>query len=248
MIDMATDSGVLRIATWNLQSCARGIHRVAEQIRAIDADVVLFQEVDRGTRRSGRVDQVAQLAELAGYRDHAFFQAIEWDDCGGYGLAMMSRHPLREARTVRLPTERNTEQRVLGTAVVETPSGALRTAVTHLSHRPFERSLRIRQIGHIHQVLGASDEPIVLAGDFNDLPGSEPHRAVTSRLRDLYDTAGEGDAGTHPFAPGITLRIDYMFACNRIDAHRTRVHATSASDHHALVSDLSFAQAARVAS
>jgi endonuclease/exonuclease/phosphatase family metal-dependent hydrolase len=221
---------------------------VANELRNIDADIVLFQEVDRGTRRSGRVDQVATLAQLAHYSHHHFFHAIEWDEVGSYGLAMISRHPLSDLRTVQLPIERSTEPRVLGTALVHTPHGAVRTGVTHLSHRPFERSLRIRQIARIHEALEGGPEPLLLGGDFNDLPNSEPHRAVTSRYRDLFDAAGEGDAGTHPFAPGITLRIDYVFGCQRVRPHRTRVHNTTASDHHALVTDISFANEARVAS
>jgi hypothetical protein len=34
------------------------LEEVAALVRSVDADVVLLQEVDRGTRRSGNVDQV----------------------------------------------------------------------------------------------------------------------------------------------------------------------------------------------
>src|SRR5438445_7525144 len=40
---------------------------VAALVRTTGADLVLLQEVDRGTRRSGGIDQVATLQKLTGY-------------------------------------------------------------------------------------------------------------------------------------------------------------------------------------
>ena len=42
------------------------LERVAQLIRETSADVVLLQEVDKGTRRSGGVDQPAVLSRLTG--------------------------------------------------------------------------------------------------------------------------------------------------------------------------------------
>ena len=52
--------------------------RVAAVVRETNADVVLLQEVDRGTRRSGGVDQPAELARLTGYAA-SFGRTLDYD-------------------------------------------------------------------------------------------------------------------------------------------------------------------------
>ena len=60
----------LRLASYNIKSAqhvANGLDAVAATLRALDADVVSVQEVDRGTERSNRTDQTAELAERVGF-------------------------------------------------------------------------------------------------------------------------------------------------------------------------------------
>ena len=58
----------LRIAAYNIRH-GRGMDgevdlaRIADVLRALDADVITLQEVDNRTERTGRVDQTAVLAE-----------------------------------------------------------------------------------------------------------------------------------------------------------------------------------------
>jgi endonuclease/exonuclease/phosphatase family metal-dependent hydrolase len=46
--------------------------RVAELVRSTKADIVLLQEVDKGTRRSGNVDQPAVLASTISFSPQQF--------------------------------------------------------------------------------------------------------------------------------------------------------------------------------
>src|SRR5690606_6980259 len=60
------DRGIFRVATYNIHagkdaSQRPNLDRVAAVIDSLGADIVLLQEVDRGTERSGGVDQVAEL-------------------------------------------------------------------------------------------------------------------------------------------------------------------------------------------
>jgi endonuclease/exonuclease/phosphatase family metal-dependent hydrolase len=176
-----------------------------------------------------------------GYPHHQFFAATDWD-VGEYGLALLSRHPLTQPRITRLPILPGIEPRILASAVVALPCGPLSVHVTHLSHRPSEAGLRARQVAHIRDVLARDPLPRVLAGDFNDLPGSDAHRGVTAALVDLFDAAGEGAPGTFPlpvpFLP--PLRIDYVFASAEIRPRRTHVVETAASDHHLLLAHVEY--------
>lgn len=227
------------IATWNVQSCRRGLSQVAWQLGTLGVDIVALQEVDRGTRRSGHVDQTAQLAREAGFPYHEFFPATGRDR-GEYGLALLSRHPIEQPRVVRLPVLAGTESRVLGCAVVHVPGGPLSVYVTHLSHRPSEGIARRWQVRTIHEVLHADPRPKILAGDFNDVPRSATHRALTRHLVDVFDAAGEGEPGTFPLPFGWMgmLRLDYLFASREVRPLVARVVPTAASDHHVLTATI----------
>ena len=79
--------GALRVVSWNLQFCGgraapffyeggsrvrvpradqdRAFGGVVEVLRSLNADVVLLQELDRGSARTDHVDQLARLLSLA---------------------------------------------------------------------------------------------------------------------------------------------------------------------------------------
>src|SRR3954466_7463152 len=96
----------LRVLTYNIHhgegtDGKLDLPRVAGVVKAARPDVVLLQEVDRNTTRTGKVDQAAELARLTGL--HAEFgKAIDLQG-GGYGLATLSRFPLKGVKTDALP-------------------------------------------------------------------------------------------------------------------------------------------------
>ncbi|CAN5562009.1 endonuclease/exonuclease/phosphatase family protein [soil metagenome] len=116
---------VLRLATFNLLhgvSLADGsVEQAALQqvARALDADVVGLQEVDRGQERSGGVDQTAVVAAALGARAWRFVPVLlgtpdgtrSWTaatvddgslvDGPSYGVGLVSRLPVREWAVLR---------------------------------------------------------------------------------------------------------------------------------------------------
>src|SRR5687768_2521432 len=61
----------LRVMSYNIHAGkdaaqVHNLERVAELIRSAGADIVLLQEVDRGTERAARQDHLAELARLTG--------------------------------------------------------------------------------------------------------------------------------------------------------------------------------------
>lgn len=232
----------LRLASWNIQSCLRGLRAVAAQLSELDVDLVALQEVERHTARSACIDQASALAREAGFPHLEFFPAVPRDG-GHYGLALLSRFPLRAARTERLPTPPDLEPRILGSAVLEHPLGALSVNVTHLSHRITASRVRAAQAQHIASRLASLKLPRLLLGDFNDIARSPMHRELADYFLDVFAAVGEGPGGTHPLGPlGRVLppvRIDYCFASTELQPLRARVLRTRASDHHLLVAELS---------
>ena len=88
----------LRVATYNIRAGAdvdRDVSVIAEDIRALDLDVVGLQEVDICTKRSNLTDQLQTIAELAGYPFYRFTFCMDYQD-GEYGTAILSRYPIME--------------------------------------------------------------------------------------------------------------------------------------------------------
>ncbi|MGC4120360.1 MAG: endonuclease/exonuclease/phosphatase family protein [Myxococcales bacterium] len=228
----------MKVATWNIQSCQRGLDAVAAVLCGLDADVVALQEVDRGTLRSGRVDQARRLAQGAGFAHARFFPAVDWGT-GDYGLALLSRWPLAGERVGLLPNEGGREPRIHASAIVEAPGATLSVHLTHLTNLDTVRGLRLAQARRILERLEDDPLPRVLAGDFNALPGGATHRAVRKVMRDAFHSVGEGPAGTYPLPwPLPAARIDYLFVSEGVGVARAHVHATGASDHHPLVAEV----------
>src|SRR5687767_5120548 len=110
---------------------------VAALIRDTRADLVLLQEVDQGTRRSGNVDQPAVLAERTGFHV-AFGSALDYDG-GEYGVAILSRWPITFDTLIHLPVDPpqaraggSHEPRGALRAEIAVPFGVLTVLNTHI--------------------------------------------------------------------------------------------------------------------
>lgn len=154
---------------------------IAAVIRAQKPDVVMLQELDVHTGRSGKsVDEATELGTKTGLKSY-FIKAIDHDG-GDYGVAILSKYEMTNLRRIRIPTDSTTkgEPRVLGLATVTLPNGKLITlACTHLDAQraPINRHLQATEIA---RVLKQETHPVILAGDFNDTPDSETLRLLTS--------------------------------------------------------------------
>jgi endonuclease/exonuclease/phosphatase family metal-dependent hydrolase len=236
-----------RMATWNLRH-GRGpgpgridLGAAAAMIAALDCDVVAIQEVDRGQPRSGRADQIAELALRLGWqglfapsvlgrpRDTASAPEEVADDGGqAYGIGLLSRHPLRESARIVLPSGSNgghspladREPRVLLRAAVTTAIGDVTVRATHLSWVPW---LAWRQLRWVLSLSCDGHGPTVIAGDFN-LPAC----ALGMALAGTEWRAA--DAG--PTFPARTpcLQLDHIVVRNAHVAE-ARVGRVGPSDH-----------------
>lgn len=141
---------------------------IAEAIKRGNPDIVFLQEVDKGTGRNNyKGDMAVTLGRLTNM--NAVFYSAKAQNSGFYGVAMLSKYPLKNIRKYNLTKESDaTEQRVLGTAIVDLPGiDSVLAAVTHLQHN--SSANRLQQIKDIVAHLGTQSYRVVLGGDFNEI-------------------------------------------------------------------------------
>ena len=230
------------------------LERVARVVRETGADVVLLQEVDRLTERSGRVDQVAELERLTGLRG-SFGRTLDYQG-GEYGIAILSRWPVARDTLIPLavtpPQQRaggSYEPRGALLAVIARGRDTLRVLNTHLdpSRDDHYRGQEVDALRTIADQLRAECAPatssggwdgcgaVLAGGDFNATPES----AVQERLRsagwrDAWAGCGDGDGHTFPVARPVR-RIDYLFVIAGAQCRAARVLDADASDHRAVL-------------
>lgn len=229
----------LRVMSYNIRH-GRGLDdrvdlaRIAAVIHEARADVVLLQEVDRGTQRTDRRDLAAELAALSGM--HAVFSRNIPYQGGEYGNATLSHFPVVAWTNLHFRMLRPGEQRGLLRVTAEVPGhGRVQFWNTHIDYRPDDAE-RLSNVTEINALLDRTADPVILGGDFNDTPGSRVHAALGERWQDAWLVAGEGDGFTIP-AERPAKRIDFLWTPRGSSwrAARAWVPETEASDHRPLV-------------
>jgi endonuclease/exonuclease/phosphatase family metal-dependent hydrolase len=206
------------------------LERIAHLIRREGADIVALQEVDQGVARTARRDFPAELAQLTGmtcvFSNNHTFQG------GNYGNAVLSRFPVKRWTNFHYRMLRPNEQRGLLQLVLDVHGREVVIMNTHIDHRPddAERWSNIEEIESV--VREHTGKPIILAGDFNDVPGSRVHQRLSHTFDDTWERIGNGDGLTIP-AEAPRKRIDYLWISKggTITPLKVRVVPSDASDH-----------------
>lgn len=240
----------VRVVVYNMHAGkdAAGVdnlQRIVDFVREARADVVLLQEVDQRTRRSGGVDQPMVLAQRSGFHV-AFGSALDYDG-GKYGVATLSRWPISFDTLYRLPVDPpqeraggSREPRGLLRADIASPYGPLTVFNTHIDASR-EDTWRRQEAGVIVATVTTTraTRPLVfLGGDMNSTPESAVQEMVRGAgLRDAFAECGQGAGLTFP-SDSAVKRIDYLYLTGVAQCARAEVTATRASDHRPLVVDV----------
>ena len=217
---------------------ADNLSGVAALVSDTRADLVLLQEVDQGTRRSGNVDQPAVLAERTGFHV-AFGSALDYDG-GEYGVAILSRWPITFDTLIHLPVDPpqeraggSREPRGALRADIATPHGALTVFNTHIDASAADtwRRQEARGIAALVTAARATGSLVLVGGDLNSTPESAVQQDLRATgLRDAFAECGRGPGLTFP-SDSAVKRIDYLYLADRIGCTVAEVPKTRVSDH-----------------
>ena len=242
--------GATRLVTYNVGIFNKYIkddyQLIADMMKEIDADAICMNELDNNTNRTRHVYQLKHFASLMGSWDFEYGAAMPYDG-GEYGDAVLSKHPIIETRSYRLPCAASQpgEDRSLCVIRVEIDGKDLYVASTHLDHLSGDAS-RLVQANEIRRIRDTElDGDLILAGDLNAIPSSNVIATMTAFLTNV----GTIDQYTFP-SENPTRKIDYILYapighfsvqnCTVVSRSDQQVDGVDASDHRPVVADIRF--------
>ncbi len=93
----------------------------------------------------------------------------------------------------------------------------------------------------INKKIKQSPYPVILCGDFNDVPNSYTYFTIKGNLQDAFLKKGAGFGRSFRFISP-TLRIDYILADKKFAVQQFVKIEAAYSDHYAIMADLELAQ------
>lgn len=183
---------IIRVLSYNILHGAttkrnNDLDVVAKVINELQPDIIALQEVDFRTNRVEKRDISTELALKTGMSS-IFAKAVDFDG-GEYGQSIFYRGTFLETGKIALPGAPDKEPRIAVAAnMVLGSRETIRIIGTHLDH--VENSPdRIAQAKRINSLLKNDKFPTLLAGDLNDIPGSETINIFEERWTSTYDKA-----------------------------------------------------------
>jgi endonuclease/exonuclease/phosphatase family metal-dependent hydrolase len=221
----------IRFVSYNILHNQRGIERVADEINARRPDFVLLQEAESR-------DLIELAARLDMERHHHPRLYERSSNLAGrkatWGNFILSKHPVFEAASI--PNPGGGSFGVWATAVVDGRKFVV--ANVHLSATRNANPVHIKQSGvNRHKELtalasawrGRGSPPIVIGGDFNQIPMGNNWSVMTGTWRDALGALGHDDV---TFGEGVLrTRIDYFLTSPDWQPLDGGVAPRGASDH-----------------
>ncbi|HLR37624.1 MAG TPA: endonuclease/exonuclease/phosphatase family protein [Chitinophagaceae bacterium] len=213
--------------------------KVADVIKAHDPDLVGLNEVDKFTRRSGvSLNMAKKLGELTGMY-YYFAKAMDYDG-GEYGDAVLSKFPIIDSTRYALPPNNvnGIEPRDIAMITVKVGDQKILFASTHLDHTGDEQYRILQANAIVNDILPNLKYPLIMAGDWNATPKSEPISILTETL--TPGCYGDGCPLTFPYDfPSRTLDyVMYMPKHKFVFLDYQSVSGITASDHLPVVAKI----------
>jgi endonuclease/exonuclease/phosphatase family metal-dependent hydrolase len=224
--------------------------RLATVLKALEADVLCLQEVDR--HFGGRSEDVDEPLLLSRALDMQLAWGPAIDEPGEegrdrqFGNALLSRLPILVSDVHPLPA--TAEPRTALRSMIELDGAALWVTTTHLDNESARG--RAAQAAALAELLTEPMETGVLAGDFNAPPDAPELAPLRARFSDAWEIARSRDersawrfwqgdpGGTFPTGSP-DRRIDHVWVSPGVAVAGARVlDGADASDHLPVVVDL----------
>jgi acetylornithine deacetylase/succinyl-diaminopimelate desuccinylase-like protein/endonuclease/exonuclease/phosphatase family metal-dependent hydrolase len=215
------------------------LQRIADVINRERPDVVGLQEVDRGVKRTEGKDEIAELAAMT-RMEYAFAPNLDYQG-GKYGVAILSRFPIKNTVHRMFENKREAERRGMLLVEIELDRKPLTFVTTHLDYQ-FEDG-RLFESEQLLKFLAEVKGPLIVVADLNDVPSGSAYQLMRTKFDDAWVTSrAKGDGFSYP-ADKPAKRIDHIFYGKSVRAKKGWVVESQASDHVPVVAELDIQQA-----
>ena len=231
----------LRVMTYNIHvgvgmDKKLDLQRIADVINGQRPDLVGLQEVDRNVKRTEGKDEIAELAAMT--RMHfAFAPNLDYQG-GKYGVAILSKHPIKATVHRMFENKRESERRGMLKTEIELDGKIINFVTTHLDYQ-FEDG-RLFETQQLMENLDGVNGPLIVVADLNDVPEGSSYKLMRTKFDDAWVTSrARSDGFSYP-ADKPVKRIDHIFyrTGDRVRAKKAWVVTTLASDHVPVVAEL----------
>ncbi|MBR2042912.1 MAG: endonuclease/exonuclease/phosphatase family protein [Clostridia bacterium] len=224
----------INIMSFNTQSCKNYLTGkldydiIADTIIKCNADIVGLQEIIEKDERPEYEGQVKKIAEKLGFY-YYFAKAINTRENGTYGNALVSRFPILDAETVKIPDPNPKkyngyyETRCLLKAKINVADG-ISVLVAHFGLNPDEQENAVNTV-----INNLEENRLVLMGDFN----AQPNNPVLLPIKEkLYDTSDKFSCEKLSWpSDNPTVKIDYIFTSRDLKVYSADIPEIVSSDH-----------------
>lgn len=237
-------------------------------VQAQQADVLCLQEFYDTVYKKNDIS-ILEMFREAGYKYSYFEQTVVGNMVHKTGVAILSKYPIinkakyvfglddfaehliyadikyedqvirvftTHLQSVRFETEEYSSLRKLKRTEQASLKGS-RNIVSKLKHG---YQFRGAQADLVDEKIRASPYPVIVCGDFNDVPNSYTYFKIRGDLQDAFLEKGNKLGRTFRYLSP-TLRIDYILADKKFAVQQFERFVVPYSDHYPIVADLTFA-------
>ncbi len=231
-------------------------NRILHYIKETDADVVCLQEFE--TRKTSKELTLQEVKDYLNY-PYSYIDFKLYKGQRQYGIAVFSKYPLLNKQELAFDSKTNISARcdiVVGEDTMRLFNNHLQSVrfdnndmallsdfadsndnmkksastVWHKLSRAYPQ--RIQQMNCLCNEIQQSPYPVILCGDFNEVPVSYIYRHIACSLKDAFLQSGGIGLG-HSFCKSIFgIRIDYILYSPQLSSADFKIDRLSYSDHY----------------
>lgn len=238
-----------------------------QMISRYDPDVLCIEEFFESNDRKKLRGNIEDLKSL-GYQYFYFLHGQLQDDVYYTGISIFSKFPIKESGRAVISKNQTTDPLAYADILIngktirfiaihlqsvrfestdyQTLSNMKKTkdpnihgSKTILSKLKAGFQKRYEQAVNVNNMVVKSPYPVIVCGDFNDVPNSGTYFTITKNLQDAFLKKGSFIGRTFRYISP-TLRIDYILPDKTFEVKQFQVIHVPYSDHYPLVADLDF--------